>query len=231
MPAYAGREIITETEVGVYHCVSRCVRRDFLCGQEALTGRSFEHLKGWIQSRLEELAGIFAVDVLGFSVMCNHIHQLLRNRPDVAAAWSDEEVARRWWRLHPGRRNEDGTPAMPEPHEIACLQIDAEALAQRRRRLSSVSWWTRSLCEPVARRANREDRVTGRFFDGRFKCQAILDESALLSVDQRRCLARHDKLLWPLVPSRGGSAAEHGGSRRTIGQALVPRASVQPNGL
>jgi hypothetical protein len=39
------------------------------------------HLKGWIQSRLEELAGIFAVDVLGFSVMCNHIHQLLRKSP------------------------------------------------------------------------------------------------------------------------------------------------------
>jgi len=69
MPAYARRQIVDETEVGIYHCVSRCVRRAFLCGQDALTGRNFDHRKDWIQSRLEELAGIFAVDLLGFSVI------------------------------------------------------------------------------------------------------------------------------------------------------------------
>jgi hypothetical protein len=181
MPAYARREIVDETEVGVYHCVTRCVRRAFLCGQDAFSGRSYEHRKGWIQSRLEELAAIFAVDLLGFSVMSNHIHLLLRNRPDLAAEWSDEEVALRWWRLHPARRNEDGTPAEPNSQEIAGLLADADALAMHRRRLSSISWWMRSCCEPIARRANREDRVTGRFWEGRFKSQAILDEAALLA--------------------------------------------------
>lgn len=181
MPAYARRQIVDETEVGIYHCVSRCVRRAFLCGQDGHSGRNFDHRKLWIQSRLEELAAIFAVDVLGFSVMSNHLHLLLRNRPDVAAAWSQEEVALRWWRLHPLRRNDDGTPADPEPHEIAFLMADREALEKRRGRLSSISWWMRSLCEPIARRANREDRVTGRFWEGRFKSQAILDESALLA--------------------------------------------------
>ena len=166
MPAYARRQIVDETEVGIYHCVSRCVRRAFLCGQDALTGRNFDHRKDWIQSRLEELAGIFAVDLLGFSVMSNHIHLLLRNRPDLAADFSDEEVALRWWRLHPSRRNEDGSPAEPGPHEIAGLLADTDALAEHRRRLSSISWLMRSLSEPIARRANREDRVTGRFLKG-----------------------------------------------------------------
>jgi len=54
MPAYARREIVREGEVGVYHCVARCVRRAFLCGHDALTGKSFEHRKGWIRRRLEE---------------------------------------------------------------------------------------------------------------------------------------------------------------------------------
>jgi hypothetical protein len=104
-----------------------------------------------------------------------------RNRPDLAADWSDEQVALRWWRLHPPRRNEDGTPAEPEPQEIAGLLADTDALVEHRRRLSDVSWWMRSLCEPIARRANREDRVTGRFWEGRSKSQALLDEAAVLA--------------------------------------------------
>jgi len=166
MPAYARRQIVDESEVGIYHCVSRCVRRAFLCGQDALTGRNFDHRKDWLQSRMQELAGIFAVDLLGFSVMSNHLHLLFRNRPDLAAQWSDEEVAVRWWRLHPLRRNEDGSPAEPDAQEIAGLLADTDALAEHRQRLSSISWLMRSLCEPIARRANREDRVSGRFWKG-----------------------------------------------------------------
>lgn len=181
MPAYARRQIVDESQVGVYHCVSRCVRRAFLCGDDHYSGKNFDHRKVWVQERIETLAGIMGVDVLGFSVMSNHIHLLLRIRPDVAASWTDEEVARRWWRLHPGRRDEDDTPAEPEPADIALLLADGEALAKRRQRLSSLSCFMAALCEPIARRANKEDRATGRFWEGRFRSQAVLDEAALLA--------------------------------------------------
>ncbi len=85
--------------------VQRCVRRAFLCGKDPLTGKSFEHRRGWIRNRLELLASVFGIDCLTYTVMSNHLHVVLRSRPDVVKEWSDDEVARRWWRLFPKRRD------------------------------------------------------------------------------------------------------------------------------
>ena len=90
-----------------YHCISRCVRKASLLGEGP-----FDR-KAWIESRLEELAQMFAVTVGGFSVLDNHLHVLLRLDPDVGAAWSDEDVVRRWGRLHPPR---------DKAQRIACIR-------------------------------------------------------------------------------------------------------------
>jgi len=82
--------VVDEDEVGVYHCINRCVRRAFLCGTDSVTGQCFDHRKQWIQDRLEFLAGQFGIDVLAFAVMSNHLHVVVRNRPDVVQSWSDE---------------------------------------------------------------------------------------------------------------------------------------------
>ncbi len=215
------KEVIAEDEVGVYHCINRCVRRAFLCGQDPVSGRSFEHRKAHIQRRLEFLAGEFGIDVLGFTVMSNHLHVVLRNRPDVVAGWSDDEVARRWWNLFPQRRDEQGQPAEPEPHELALLTASAEALTERRGRLSSVSWLMRCLCEGIARQANREDKCTGRFWEGRFKCQALLDEAAILA-----CSVYVD-----LNPIRAGQAATPESSRYTSAyERIAARKQAQASG-
>ena len=156
------------------------MRRAFLCGWDALSGKSFDHRKQWVQQRLEELAALFAVDICGFAVLSNHLHLVLRIRPDVAQDWSDEEVACRWSRLFP-RRDEQGRAIDLEPHQLAAMLADPQRIAQWRERLCSLSWFMRTLCEPIARRANREDGCSGRFWEGRFKCQALLDEAAVLA--------------------------------------------------
>jgi hypothetical protein len=88
-------EQIPADEVGVYHCIQRAVRRLFLLGDSAAPGASPGHRKAWVTERLEALAGGFAVEVGGFAVLSNHLHVIRRNRPDLAASWDDEEVARR----------------------------------------------------------------------------------------------------------------------------------------
>ncbi len=177
----ARREIVEENAAGVYHCVARCVRRAFLCGQDPYTGRNFEHRKSWVQSRLQTLAEAFGVEVYAYAVMSNHLHVVLRNRPDLAAGWSAEEVVRRWLRVFPKRRTPDGRAAGPGAAAVAATAADAGRVAELRRRLSSISWFMKSLSEHVARRANREDRCRGRFWEGRFRCQRLADEAAVLT--------------------------------------------------
>jgi REP element-mobilizing transposase RayT len=184
----ARHTVVQEAFERTYHCIARCVRSSFLCGFDAYTGKDYEHRKEWVRSRIQHLARIFAIDVCGYAIMSNHLHLVLRNRPDLAAGWDHEEVARRWLTLFPRRRNpQTGAPEEPNELEIKALLCEPEKLERYRQRLNSISWFMRCTSEWLARRANREDNSHGRFWEGRFKCTALLDDSAILA-----CLAYVD---------------------------------------
>ncbi|MEY3176262.1 MAG: hypothetical protein RLZZ436_4176 [Planctomycetota bacterium] len=179
MPRVNRREIFSETDIQAFHLISRCVRRNHLCGQDRRSGRDYSHRREWIRSRLEELAGIFAIETLGYALMANHMHLIVRTRPDVALQWSDDEVALRWWTLFPQRRTPAGLPEDPTTEELNHIKNSPSGLADKRRRLSNVSWFMKCISEPIAKRANREDNVTGHFWEARFKVQPLLDETAI----------------------------------------------------
>lgn len=173
-------EVFDPTVVGVYHCIQRAVRRAWLMGKDPVSGMSLEHRRPWIQEQLKLLAGIFAFDFLSFAILSNHLHVVVRNRPDILKEWSDREVAERWWQLCPGRRDADGRPSPPTEQELKPL-LKKRRNGQLRARLGCISWLMRYLAEPIARRANAEDQCTGHFWEGRFKCQSLVDVPALLA--------------------------------------------------
>lgn len=175
------RQAIPADEVGVYHCFNRCVQQAYLCGVDPITEVDYSHRKVWIRDKIRELARSFALDLLKISLMDNHLHLLVRTRPDLAGGWDDREVARRWWELCPERREDDGAPAEPHDMELAHWLNDPERMAELRLRLASPSWLMALWCGDIGRRCNRETGKRGRFFEERFRSVRLLDEAAVLA--------------------------------------------------
>ena len=181
MARQARGEYLNPNEVQVVHCVQRCVRQAYLCGLDKNTGNDYEHRRGWIRDRFEMLASVFAVDCLTYAVMSNHLHVVLRSRPDVVKQWSDDDVARRWWKLFPQRKDANGKAEEPTDSDLGMIKNNATRLEEIRQRLSDVSWWMRCTAENIARRANKDDGVSGRFWQGRYRAQLLLDEASVLA--------------------------------------------------
>ena len=186
------QQICVET-TPYYHIISRCVRQAFLCGRDVQSGRSFEHRRQWLIDRIKQVASVFAIDVCSYAIMSNHFHLVLRIGDN--SHWTDKQVLMAWMSLY-------ALPILCQRYlqgdisDDSALKQIQKYVAQYRERLSSVSWFMKSINEYIARKANEEDDCTGHFWESRFKSQALLDERALLT-----CMAYVD-----LNPIRAGLA-------------------------
>jgi REP element-mobilizing transposase RayT len=138
------------------------------------------HRRQWIENRIRILSSLFAIDILSYAVISNHIHLVIKLMPQEAESWASDEVLERWTHLFTGpsvvqqwRANKPLSPA------------DSDSLnrlvEQYRGRLVDLGWFMKCLNEPIARQANKEDGCTGHFWESRYKSQALLSEEALLT--------------------------------------------------
>jgi REP element-mobilizing transposase RayT len=138
---------------------------------------------------------IFAIDVCAYAILSNHYHIVLHVDADKAKDWSDQQVIEQWNKLYKGHMLADRYLA-GEVMSKAEWEALSGLVEEWRLRLYDISWFMRCMNEHLAQRANAEDQCKGRFWEGRFKSQALLDEGALLT-----CMSYVD-----LNPIRAGLA-------------------------
>ena len=213
------------------HVISRCVRKAYLCG-----GRDgkWDHRRQWVEDRLRELSGVFAVEVAAYAVMSNHVHAVVRMSPDGAAAWSAREVVERWLAIFGRHADRMAVNGRREPI-IELLANDATWVAERRARLADLSWFMRAFKEPIARRANVEDDCSGRFWEGRYTSVPLLDLAAVVAcmayVDLNPVRARiaptPEASTFTSVRARVGARQRHRAVKRVHAQVAAGEATAE----
>lgn len=175
----ARKHLIRLDQTRLYHCTSRCVRRAFLCGFDKHSGLSFEHRRSWLQSTMMKLNLAFCIELVGYAIMSNHYHMVLRVDISQLQKLSDNDVIDRWRLLHKLPASVRRFRLGEQLSRKETIEVH-KYLKNWRQQLISISKFNGYLNEYIARKANKEDDCTGRFWEGRFHSQAILDNTALL---------------------------------------------------
>lgn len=176
---YPRKNLVSLQDTPYYHCVARCVRRAWLWGVDEYAGKDYSHRKQWVLDRLRWLSEIFAIEICAYAIMSDHYHLVVHVDAERARSWESKEVVERWtrvFRIPPLIERMHDDDVSPAEREAAAAIIESW-----RTRLYDISWFMRCLNEHLARRANAEDERHGRFWEGRFRSQALLDEAGLLT--------------------------------------------------
>ena len=141
---------VSLSDTPYYHCISRCVRRAYLCGEDKYTEKSFEHRRQWVVERMHYLVSLFNIDICAYAIMSNHYQLVLHIDEQQNESLTHEDVCERW-------QSEQTTS---EAENKAALTI----INGWKGRLADISWFMRCLNEFIALKANKEDECSGRFY-------------------------------------------------------------------
>ena len=147
----ARRVLVSLESTPYYHCVSRCVRRAFLCGDDTYSQQNFDHRRQWILDRMKQLTDVFSIKIASFAIMSNHYHLIVRINRDQALLWSDDEVTDRWLALFSGNvminRWRSGA-RLSKAEELVVKKV----IETWRKRLYDLGWFMVAPAHPCAPR-------------------------------------------------------------------------------
>lgn len=171
-------KLISLDSTKYYHCISRCVRRAFLCGLDSEKNKDYNYRKSIIREHLILLSNIYAIEICAYSIMCNHIHLVLHVNVDKALSLTDEEIIKRWSVLYPSY----GSKIQMLKFDCKDRSIIDKEIQRCRQNLYSISSFMKCFNQKLSVIFNKEDNCKGRFWEGRFKSVAILDQANLIDV-------------------------------------------------
>ncbi len=166
-------------EIAIVHCVQRCVRRAYLAGIDEVSGNDLLFRREWIRRRLEALASVFAIDILTYAILSNHLHV---NYAVVPMFWRNSLTRRspsdgcEFFRTQ-NRRSFGRTLG----NRCQTCARRSEQLAMIRTRLSDISWFMRAWRNPLLDIQRARQMHRSSILEGRFKAQRIVDDEGLLA--------------------------------------------------
>lgn len=176
-------DIFHPSKQAIGHVMNRCVRKLFLLEKDAHSKKENRIRRRRFEKELKRASRGFGIDLLSYAIMDNHFHMILRTRPDVVQAWSDEQIVRQWHKVCPVFKKSNGnTIHHPTQADVADFVARNPAQVDKwRTRLSNISWYMKLISERIAKWCNARDGQKGAFWEGRFKAVLLLDERALLA--------------------------------------------------
>ena len=162
--------MVIKDESAVYHVMSRTALDGFVLGDVE---------KEYLIELIKKLSKVYFAEVLGFCIMGNHFHLLVRMNQE--EEYSDEEIKERF-RLYYGEKN-------PEEEGMDIVKI-----LQLRKKWSNLSEYMKEIKQGFSRFYNRRHKRKGFFWSDRFKSVIVDNGETLIN-----CLAYID-----LNPIRAG---------------------------
>jgi len=172
---YRRHKFLDLDSTNYYHCITRCVRRSYLCGIDPATEKDYNYRKLIIKSLIKLLTSAFSIEICSYAVMCNHIHLVLYVNKSQAESLGKEEVLRRWSLVYPNSASDIQTAISNNENNVN-IQIE-----NCRNKLFNISFFMEKLCVTLARQFNKEDNCKGRFWEGRFQSIPIFDLQSLIN--------------------------------------------------
>lgn len=167
------------TSTRYYHCANSCVKRAYLCGFDPHTQKNLDHRREWFDEILQKLTTAFCIDVAALSITSNRYRLLVKINADQVSTLSDIEIIDRWNKIYSIPTYADYYRRGYTLTESQEKNLASDILLWRSE-LANLSRFMGYLNEKIARRANKEDACTGRFWESRFKSNAVKDAEVLL---------------------------------------------------